>query len=38
MRAQAAPPTVGIGMPVFNGERYLEPAIASILSQSFTGF
>ncbi len=38
MRAQADSPTVGIGMPVFNGERYLEAAISSILAQSFGDF
>jgi glycosyltransferase involved in cell wall biosynthesis len=36
MLAQSASPTVGIGMPVFNGERYLEAAISSVLAQSFT--
>jgi len=35
MSAQAAVPTVGIGMPVYNGERYLAQAIESILAQSF---
>lgn len=29
-------PTVSIGLPVFNGERYLEEAILSVLSQTFT--
>lgn len=38
MRAQAASPCVGIGMPVFNGERYLEAAISSVVSQSFGDF
>jgi glycosyltransferase involved in cell wall biosynthesis len=31
-------PTVGIGMPVFNGEAYLAVAISSILSQTFEDF
>lgn len=31
-------PKVSIGMPVFNGEKYLKEAIDSILSQSFTDF
>jgi len=38
MHAQSASPTVGIGMPVFNGERYVEAAISSILAQSFGDF
>lgn len=29
---------VGIGLPVFNGERYLAAAIESILAQDFTDF
>ena len=29
------PPRVSIGLPVFNGERYLSKAIASILAQDF---
>jgi glycosyltransferase involved in cell wall biosynthesis len=31
-------PTVTIGLPVFNGERYLASAIESILAQTFTDF
>lgn len=31
-------PLVSVGLPVHNGERYLEPAIRSILRQSFTDF
>jgi len=31
-------PTVSIGMPVFNGEKYLEHAIESILVQTSTDF
>jgi len=38
MHAKSASPTVGIGMPVFNGERYLEAAISSILTQSLADF
>jgi glycosyltransferase involved in cell wall biosynthesis len=38
MRALAAAPTVGIGMPVYNGERFLAEAIESVLRQSFTDF
>jgi glycosyltransferase involved in cell wall biosynthesis len=30
-----SPPRVSIGLPVFNGERYLASAIESILAQSF---
>lgn len=29
-------PTLTIGVPVFNGERYLERAVRSVLDQSFT--
>src|SRR5689334_9657310 len=32
---RATPPCVSIGMPVFNGERYLAQAITSVLSQGF---
>ncbi|MBW4518505.1 MAG: glycosyltransferase [Scytolyngbya sp. HA4215-MV1] len=31
-------PKVSIGLPVFNGERYLREAIDSILTQTFTDF
>lgn len=31
-------PTVSIGLPVYNGERYLVPALESMLAQSFTDF
>lgn len=31
-------PKVSIGMPVFNGERYLEEALESILDQTFDDF
>jgi glycosyltransferase involved in cell wall biosynthesis len=31
-------PRVNIGMPVFNGEKYLEEALDSILSQTFQDF
>ena len=31
-------PRVSIGMPVYNGERYLEEALDSILAQSFDDF
>lgn len=33
-----APPLVSVGLPVFNGERYLAVAIDSILAQSFPDF
>jgi glycosyltransferase involved in cell wall biosynthesis len=32
------PLTVGIGMPVFNGERFIEEAIESLLAQTFEDF
>jgi glycosyltransferase involved in cell wall biosynthesis len=31
-------PRVSVGLPVYNGERYLEEAIRSILSQTFSDF
>lgn len=31
-------PKVSIGLPVFNGERYLEEALSSLLDQSFDDF
>ena len=31
-------PKVSVGMPVYNGERYLEAAVDSILAQSFDDF
>src|SRR3990172_11630910 len=31
-------PKVSVGMPVYNAERYLEEALASILAQSFDDF
>jgi hypothetical protein len=31
-------PTISIGLPVFNGEHYLEKAIESILAQSYGNF
>lgn len=31
-------PTVSIGMPVYNAERYLEAALASLLDQTFEDF
>src|SRR5213076_1335599 len=34
----SARPTVSIGLPVFNGEKYLDEALRSILAQSFRDF
>lgn len=31
-------PRVSIGLPVYNGEKYLEEALESILAQTYTGF
>ncbi|MGE5221505.1 MAG: glycosyltransferase family 2 protein [Omnitrophica WOR_2 bacterium] len=31
-------PCVSVGFPVFNGEKYLEPALDSIITQTFTDF
>ena len=33
-----SPPKVSIGLPVYNGDEFLEKAIESILAQSFTDF
>lgn len=33
-----APPSVSVILPVHNGERFLDEAIASVLSQTFRGF
>ncbi|MFO1468563.1 MAG: glycosyltransferase [Steroidobacteraceae bacterium] len=39
MNPQSTPgPLVGLGMPVFNGERFLAQAIQSILSQTYGNF
>jgi glycosyltransferase involved in cell wall biosynthesis len=38
MAAEPDRPTVSVGLPVYNGERYLEESIDSILAQSFTDF
>jgi glycosyltransferase involved in cell wall biosynthesis len=35
---QSKPPTVSVGLPVFNGADYVAEAIASILSQSYQDF
>jgi glycosyltransferase involved in cell wall biosynthesis len=32
------PPRVSIGLPVYNGEKYLEESIESILAQTYTDF
>jgi glycosyltransferase involved in cell wall biosynthesis len=32
------PPRVSIGLPVYNGERYLRQAVESLLAQTFTDF
>ncbi|MBW2497607.1 MAG: glycosyltransferase [Deltaproteobacteria bacterium] len=37
-RSDVGAPRVSIGLPVDNGERYLEAAIQSILGQRFTDF
>lgn len=37
-REEGLVPRVSVGMPVYNGERYLELAIASILGQDLTDF
>lgn len=35
---EASIPTVGIGMPVYNGEKYIEDALRSIVEQDFDDF
>ena len=37
-QVEFAQPRVSIGLPVYNGDRYLEDAIRSILAQSYTDF
>ena len=34
----AAPPTIGVGLPVYNGERYIAEAIESVLAQTERDF
>ena len=31
-------PRVGIGMPVFNGQRFIRQALDALLAQEFGGF
>jgi glycosyltransferase involved in cell wall biosynthesis len=38
MVERGRPPRLSIGLPVFNGERYLAEAIESLLAQSFSDF
>jgi len=38
MAAELHRPTVSVGLPVYNGERYLEESIDSILAQTYTDF
>ena len=38
MRPSIPVPTVGLGMPVYNGERYVAEAIGSILAQTLDDF
>jgi glycosyltransferase involved in cell wall biosynthesis len=38
MPSVGGPPKVSVGMPVYNGERYLKEALDSILAQSFDNF
>jgi glycosyltransferase involved in cell wall biosynthesis len=35
---RSATPTVSIGMPVYNGERYIREALDSLLAQTYTDF
>jgi glycosyltransferase involved in cell wall biosynthesis len=37
-RATDAPPTVSIGLPVFNGEKHIAAALDSLLAQDFDDF
>src|ERR671916_415434 len=34
----ASPPTISVLMSVYNGKRYLRPAVESILAQTFADF
>src|SRR5450759_757223 len=34
----ATAPTVSIGMPVYNGEKYISEALDALLAQTFTNF
>lgn len=34
----SAPPPIGLGLPVYNGERYLRDALDSVLAQTFGDF
>lgn len=36
--SQVSPPAVSIGLPVYNGERYIKEAIESVLRQLYTDF
>lgn len=38
VRIEASRPRVSIGLPVYNGEAYLEEALDSIASQTFTDY
>lgn len=38
MSKMTAQPTVSLGLPVYNGEKYISEAIESALSQTFTDF
>ena len=33
-----AAPVIAVGLPVYNGDNYLEEAVSSILAQNFTDF
>ena len=35
---RTATPTVSIGMPVYNGEKYIREALDSLLAQTFSDF
>lgn len=38
MGVRTAEPKVSIGLPIYNGDRYLEPALRSLLAQTFEAF
>lgn len=38
MKVAGSPPTLSIGLPVYNGENYLESTIQAILAQTFSDF
>jgi glycosyltransferase involved in cell wall biosynthesis len=38
MDSQSSPPRIAIGMPVYNGERYLEETLETVFNQTYSDF